>query len=569
MLLFLIFLTTTVCADLSFSQRNEGAAPFNITCPPDYYGSVEDSSSALFGEMPVVTGLGCNDTEPILCVLQYQEPVYLKRVYPFQSTRDTISVAGTSVPCETGVHTETPVTTPVILNGKRSVAAFPDNSAKTTLHYQIEVTKNQTVDWQVTGDINDDTNEGLFTEMDGTTLGLISWPHNVKFNLFQNSSCAASAPHSMVRFDNEAQRFVVSTTNVVGTVICVALATGADTTGDYRVFEFQHGSFAITGWYFSVWGDYYNACWMNGGTQRWCGVMERQKMVSYNASDLPKMVIGRVDGDVDSEEPFVSMYQDKFARGPLINTHAPCGVFSVLGSGVIQTRLCTAVDFETGAMNVTENHVNVGSYVPFNSCIPAGTMCKTSFYRSHRMAYHYRDGTEKVAYAFIKYYNGISVMAWGETLAPLTTNPTAHHHTFDPYYHGFGHVNMWVPSLAYDCRSNLFVLYNRILYGEIISLDFTFRIWGDPPGTLRNPETFGAPVRENEYLSTWGHTHAVSGTVNPRRFFGIGSTSDKYASAMSTRIANATLTYKYGAQDACGNMATCIRTFHLTNAETC
>ena len=408
------------------------------------------------------------------------------------------------------------------------------------------------------------------------TLYLISWPHHRRLNLFYNTSCERASGFSVVRYDEEAQRFVISLINSEHNAMCVAIATSTDLEQPFRIFEFKREGFSVSHYLFSVWGDYYNCCWISNSTERWCGVIERSKMINYNMTDMPKITIAQMDvmtGSSLMNAHMYTMYQDKFSRGPLINMRAPCGVFSILKEdGTIEIHMCTSVNFMMGTMNITKSFIEVGPFTPYHSCIPIyNTMssCKNSFSKHHRMAYYYKDGVEKVAYTFIKYLNGISVVAWGETMTPLHMNPVVRHNTYAPYLYGQGSVFMWAPSIAFDCRSDVFLLYNRISYGKYISLDFTYKIKGDPNGVLRNPESFYSPYYEVSPLMKWGYTHAVAGTISPRRFFGVGSTSDQFATIISMRIANVTMTYRYTASDECGNTDSCMRQMYLTNSENC
>lgn len=564
-------------------------APFTIMCAADYEGSIEDSQRQVFIDLPTINGTGCNDTVPSFFVRQYQEPQFLKSL-PVLHTRDmgnmTMPIDGMGFSCENNVQMIMPVIENFTLtdesnNGMkrvdRSLVTYPVNKAKTTALYNVNVIRNQTYNWHVTGDVNDDSNEGLFTEMEGDMLYVVSWPHDVRFAILNNTACQQAAPCSMVRFDNDAQRFVVTAINTVGTHICMAVSTSENPLGSYRVFEFTAPSFALKHFYMSVWGDYYTACWTNNNTQNWCAIIERQRILAYAVDMmLPRIVVTTMSMD-GPDLMYFPLHQDKSERGPLINMNAPCGVYSVLNpdSYRIDTRLCTSVDFETATLTLTSNHIGVGEFIPFGTCIPIYNVmgsCKQSFNGVIRMAYHYNTGlgmTERVGYTFIKYFNGMSTVVWGETQMSLTTNPMTRHATYAPYAYGYGAVFMWAPSLAYNCRADLFFVYNRIFYGKFIGLDFTYRLRGDPGATLRVPQLFNAPMFEPSELLYWGYTHAVTGSMTPKRFFAVGSTSDQYVAILQMRIANVTLYYEYGAQDICGNIATCIRTFHLTNSESC
>lgn len=492
---------------------------------------------------------------------------------------DESSNAGATVSCNPNITMITPVLQNVTLtndNSRKRLLTYPDNNGVDEVLYNVDVTRNQTYNWHVTGDVDDNVDEGMFTEMDGDTLYLVSWPHGVKFDIFAGTSCASSKPCSMVRFDQEAQRFVVFAINTVGTHICVAAATSSNVLGSYRVFEFEDGGIHMLDmmhFYVSTWGDYYTACW-HSGTDSVCGMMERARIIDYPTYMMAPRITMAVMA-FDNGHMYYPMHQDKMERGPLINMHAPCGVFSVLNPAMsrIQLYACTGVSMMNGTFNTTQYHLSVGSFTPYGACIATitGSECKPSFSVVHRTAYYYSStlASERVAYTFIKQFNGASVVAYGMTTSSVTMNPMAQHYTYAPYASGGNAVNMWAPNLAFNCRADLFLLYNRILNGYVITLDFTYRLRDDPQGTLRQPSTYEAPLYLPNELSYWGYTHAVSGSMSPRRFFGVGSTSDHYAAVLSMRIANVTMQYEYGAQDICGNVATCIWTVYLTNSESC
>jgi hypothetical protein len=553
---------------------------FSIVCPPDFHGTLDDGMREIFQTLPMTTGLGCNDTELTLSVNAVAEPIYLRK--KDVTTRDEPGniIVVVSVTPETNVTTQTPIVEEYdVEQHQRSLLTFPDNKAKTVAIYHINSIQNQSTDWVVTGDVDDTTDEGLFTELIGTTLYVISWPNNARYTIFHATGCQHSGSWSMVRYDNEAQRFVIATIDTTANVICVAVAVTPNLSNPFHIFEFQHALFNITDFQFSVWGDYYNACWVNGATQRWCSVMERARMINYNYVDMPRInIIEMPLGNTARSNPlryapYATMYQDKNTRGPLINEDAPCGVFSTLQEiGAIKTYLCNDVDFVAGTIHLVDKQINVGSFTAFHSCIPTYNVhgsCKRSFFRYNRLAYFYRNGMEKIAYSFIHYMNGMSMIAWGETTDALITNPQTHHAIYSPYTHGLGAVFLWAPSVAYNCRGDLFMIYNRVTYGTVISLDFSYRLHNDPKGVFRNPATFDAPTYEPSSLAKWGYTHAVMGTIQPRHFYGIGATSDYQAIVLSMRISNVTLTYQYTATDMCGNTQTCIRMVYLTNVDTC
>jgi hypothetical protein len=610
--LFVGIFVGTGAYDAQFQNIN---GVFRISCPVDYNGNIEDSILNIFGARAITSGLGCNGREPAVSMVRVGNPQFIsKRGSPNLkkneimkpknniNTRKQLSVIVITSPTVIVPPVLRPVDPsnpempePTKKRGckkdvkpgkmKKSVIMFPQNGLIQDDHFDYPLVTGSRAEDDIiyaTGDVSFDKNEGIFSVLNDQELLLLSYPHQTMISLFQNTSCRLASTESMIRYDNEAQRFVMTTTNSLRNTICIAVASSANSTGSYYMYEFYSPELVIRNWYFSVWGDYYNACWINNATTQMCAIFQRSLM--HGSMGSPTVVIMTDLFQTPTTSPPISLYQDKSTRGPIFD-NAACGVFLSLNptagsTGHIEIGSCESIDFDMDTTTMSMSSIAFGipaaQYVFGNqmlsNCIPVGMCgaCKMSFWDSLRVAYYNYGGVEKFAFSFIMYHinTGVTKIAWFETTTSvLSDSSIAAPYFYNPWYYTGYYV--WVPSIAYDCRGTLVMSYNRgkPAVGGIIA-EYTYRERSDPIDLLHSPITFDPEETPN--LNNWGFSHTVTGSTVPRTFFNIILESDTFMGDVQTlRLQNETAQYLYTANDDCGNYATCTRNVNLGSVLTC
>ncbi len=391
------------------AQQNTVDGVFQIFCPADYVGNLEDSIVSIFSARALTIGLGCNGREPAVTMSRIGDPSFVSKKgihnTKLESNNNKLEkgpnkkrgneetpkggVKNNNVKRSNSVITITsptvvvpPILTPIDpdnpvmpsrryhpkrvlkqntqrckrikdareckkreqtqLRGckrnslrrgggyKKSVIMFPQNGLVQDDHFTYPlVTGDRTEDEILysTGDVSFDKNEGIFSVLNDQELLLLSYPHRTMIDLFQGSACEQASSESMIRYDNEAQRFVMTAIDANRTTICIAVASSSNATDTYYMYEFHSSILHISNWYFSVWGDYYNACWINNATTQMCAVFQRSLMLGSMGS--PTVVIVTDIFSSSTTSPPISLYQDKSTRG-LTVVSASCGVFMSL-----------------------------------------------------------------------------------------------------------------------------------------------------------------------------------------------------------------------------------------------
>lgn len=403
----------------------------------------------------------------------------------------------------------------------------------------------------------------------------------VPFNDIFPSSCGGASPltpPSFTRYDWEAERYVIVVMSNLTAQLCVAVSNSSNPFEPWEVDTWDDSRFTHSrGLGFSIWGDYYNLCWIDQGDNQQCVIMERAKLLDNSApakiAFLDTPVFPVQSGYVIP--PPYPMNQGYSVRGPLISTHAPCGMLSMLNDYTqsIDYMLCTGLDFSSpnpnGTIAFTVLHTNVtGGWTSAhanatcdgnlgsNGCITTSTAYKKPAFANYiRTAYHSFSGYERVAYTFVSEVLVKAKVLWGEMtgtelLAETPTTPGA------PVIATISMTTRptFASNLIYDCRETL----HLVAYasgGTFLRLFSTYKLRTDPAGALRLP---AAPTTDASSISNsnWGMATLSQSAFKPRIFHGIWLDEGGWL-ARNVGLKTQNITLEYVGEDDCMHQETC------------
>lgn len=330
--------------------------------------------------------------------------------------------------------------------------------------------------------------------------------------IFTAAPCSSPSNMREVRYDHEANRFiyvVISSTND----LCIAISTNSNPNSGWTRWTYTNPGSTISSFEFSIWGDYYNTCWINtsGGTLAervaQCWVLDRTAFLAGAPSPgrvkIPDGV--GVSGNATEYTVTKPTHQGASPRGPSITSNAPCGMFitAYSASGLIEQRLCTSVNF--GGPSIVTSEI-VTSYTPWDttvgactsaySCVPGNVTNgdiptdpirdwpQSSYY------FHTPSSLERLALIMVTNANGVdnSKLQWGEfNISPGNASIIGLFYREDPvpgtYTTG---THLFAPTVMYDRDLTLFVAFSLSRYGgcpyKITAPVVHFH--NDPPGQL-------------------------------------------------------------------------------------
>jgi hypothetical protein len=152
-----------------------------------------------------------------------------------------------------------------------------------------------------------------------------------------------------VSYDAEAGKFLLF--SLYDGYLCVAVSQSSDPTGAWYSYAFVNATnFQFThGFDVKVWGDVYLVCWNNDADQN-CVIMDRLGILAVDPSPsyvFMQNFITYAPGYGAS--PIEPLGQGTSVRGPLINSTAPCGVFTMLDEASLTVKVvtCSQLNFSS------------------------------------------------------------------------------------------------------------------------------------------------------------------------------------------------------------------------------
>jgi len=207
-------------------------------------------------------------------------------------------------------------------------------------------------------------------------------------------------------WDGEADRWISVWMPTTRDRICLASSSTTDPLGAYSYWEFPFAGQQMDRMDFTIWGDYYLASWNDlnqpmATREANLFVFERSRILFGGGTprvlSVPRHTIVATDGKRATAVPH-RQPNNNGPRGPM-NTAFPCGIWSVMSSGVINMRMCQSVNFDTSMVTTTEsmtiipayNDGSTGNCTSEEACIPSGNppLEYNPFRYEPRIAYRY------------------------------------------------------------------------------------------------------------------------------------------------------------------------------------
>ena len=304
----------------------------------------------------------------------------------------------------------------------------------------------------------------------------------------------------VLRFDHEASRFVIVMLNKDTNYLCVGVSNTNNPTGGWQVDTFVDPSFTYNrSFEFAIWGDVYNVCWMDALDQHKCVVLDRDALL-LGAPQIAMLSTPLITGLNSSfAVPEIGLlHQSNSARGDLLTTDAPCGVFGLLKdeSQSLDFLLCTGLNFSApeGIVSFMMKSVPVGwvsgngeaCEVPGVGCIGVAGKKKNSLSTRVRFSYHAYSTYDRIAYGFTENILTTSSLVIGDmTDAELLAETTNVPERVPPVFPGY---DIYAASVHLDCRETLFVAF-KLLGATTESNYVSYRLKTD--ASLRMPLNTG------------------------------------------------------------------------------